>query len=114
MAKRTLVIERDRWIRGDMDIPSVLWDKEENAGCCLGHYAHKVSGISQNDLDYICLPDQLIGLTKRTTILSRPEFESFCNQAVKINDNRNLAWNTREAQIKKLFREHLDTEVIFK
>ena len=109
-------INRKKWLRGNKNpegnqFTPYLWNKECNAGCCLGHVIHQTNKVPYKDLNGLSSPENYF---QRGSILTDYLGEyygadqvtannSFAQQAMKINDNSFISEEKREQRLIELF-----------
>ena len=112
-------IDRKKWLRGNKDPQGneasvYLWNKECNAGCCLGHVIHQTNKVPYNNLHQLSSPEDFF---HRTSILTNyyPEYygdesavanNSFAQLAMRVNDNKDYTEEHREKKLIELFLEN--------
>ena len=97
-------VKRSKWARGGKNGKARLRNKDGNM-CCLGFVCRKL-GAKVADINQQYFPSNTIFNSKfLETFPSDPETgRMFENIAAHINDDADLAPNTREAHLKELFR----------
>lgn len=104
-------IDRKKWLRGVGPYSSKLWDKEQQLGCCLGHFIHQTSKCSWNELQDIKAPNKCFKKPSKNNILTRLDLHNIVrntelsSQAMRINDNVYISNANRESQLINLFKE---------
>lgn len=109
-----LKIDRSRWRSG--------WESPTKSGsgttcllnergymCCLGFYCLAL-GYAKNDIRDIDDPSMLYEIDLIEEWLSANHWERL-QELVEVNDHRGLTRQEREAEVKRLFRPHV--EVVF-
>lgn len=106
-----LVIERDKWIRGNEE-ESMLLRPSDGKMCCLGFYSLAL-GLDKNDIHGAFCPSELGTETYPDWLVisewaeyledDRAIDTSFCNEIMTTNDRKSLAEDEREALLKELF-----------
>lgn len=117
---KTITISRKKWLRGDDngEVANVLWCKDRNAGCCLGHVIHQTQRCTWNDMLDIDTPAGLYDANEiRSSILTTMTEEEvqdnvLSGKAMAINDGV-MRETTRERRLTKLFKSH-GIKLVFK
>jgi hypothetical protein len=119
-----LIIERDKWLRGEGMICSRLLRKSDGKKCCLGFYALQC-GADPNDIRGVATPTW-INAPSRTALREShgswlfddvatnmlPNTSKSCELLMIINDDENLEDSEREQKIAAIFAEY-EVEVKF-
>lgn len=126
---KTLKIDRNKWSRGKTINTSIneagfprtwLWDKQVNAGCCLGHYCIQLAEFNIDLLDTYGEPRELAdihgenieGLTLQDEDGYGAKHTEFSDEAMDINDDQDITNEQREASLITLFAKN-DIELSF-
>lgn len=97
-----LVIERSKWLRGDMD--SYLYRTEDSKMCCLGFLACAV-GYTQDEISDSCNPASLPGDRFPGTIVNDKGKDTYLTNAlINVNDNLDIQDADRERILKDMFK----------
>lgn len=121
-----LVIDRNKWLRGEGGAVSALRRKSDSKMCCLGFFAKEL-GYEDDMINDRSSPEDF--LTARVTPNYWPkwavneEYEDgedpyrtdTCDlmDLMKINDDEHMSDEEREGEIKRLFAEHgVDVEFV--
>lgn len=120
-----LVIERDKWLRGDQVAlgGSYLLRKSDGKMCCLGFYC-KAKGVAEKDIRGISTPSGLYQLRDESLpeLLELPDDivddehraknNDICDELMDVND-RKMDEKEREKDIIRLFSK-INVDVEFK
>ena len=109
---KKVTIKRSKWMRGTGG--GVLWHKETNTGCCLGHICKQISRKTEAELEGNHNPvDVLKGASVMTNATYDDYFHKwnvedkpFIVEAIIINDKVDMLETDREQQLKTLFRKN--------
>jgi len=110
-----LVIDRQKWLRGEGTEKSYLLRSEDGKMCCIGFYS-LACGMNKNDIIEITaidearekgriVPEQMEWLAKRTSptsVISTTD----ANYLMAINDDPDYTDSYREQRITKEFATH--------
>jgi hypothetical protein len=108
-------INRKKWIRGKYSpegefVETSLWDPNIEAGCCLGHAIHQVSGCSWKKLSFVSSPQGILKgksfLTTRDHGYSEVYNNALAKDAMEINDNSSISDKIREKRLISLFKKN--------
>lgn len=96
------VIERSKWIRGEVGAKLL---KEDGRMCCLGFISNQC-GVPTSQLLNKSYPESVRRFRNRIPfLLDEGDNSPLANVAMKINDN-DIDEYSREAQLKRLFKKH--------
>lgn len=122
--KKTIRIDRKKWARGGNEAMNLLWDKEVQKGCCLGHVIHQTSRCAWDALDQKGCPDEVFKKDSLLTIKSDPYTytcqytgktltedgivadSELAKKAMQINDAASITEKQREQRLTELFAKH--------
>ena len=103
-------VKRSKWVRGSKEAKygRVGLLNENGNMCCLGFVCKKL-GASNDDIYGVGFPSGVLNSQTTTKFLDMFPDDSdthrqYEDDAAEINDDKDLAPNTREARLKKLFR----------
>lgn len=108
-------IDREKWIRGGYSpegesVQTSLWDPNINAGCCLGHAIHQVSGRTWEQLSFKSSPQRILKgksfLTEWDAEFSSVDNNALAEDAMEINDDSSISDKMREKALIKLFKKN--------
>jgi len=113
-------IDRKKWLRGyknpeGNESTPYLWNNECNAGCCLGHVIHQTNKVPYNKLDQLSSPENFFHRTSILTDYHLSDYygdeatvanNSFAQQAMRVNDNKDYTEEQRENKLIELFLEN--------
>jgi len=113
-------IDRKMWLRGFKNssgdiMTAVLFKKDQNAGCCLGHFIHQTTKCGWSKLNNLSTPEDYYTKANKKNPLVYKVMDDFIHRvsnsrftrgAMKINDNQHISDQKREENLKALFLEY--------
>lgn len=110
---KTLVIQRDRWARGEWLGGSVLFRERDNKMCCLG-FLGLGCGITETSMNEVGFPSTIRSHHWPDKLfVEAPNACLWEDVLARINDEEGCSEEEREAWIKAGFLELFDIDLTF-
>jgi hypothetical protein len=107
-----LIIDRNKWLRGEGDEDSYLLRSSDGKMCCLGFLA-KECGHADCEISDVCAPPKIRNRKSKMNDLVEGSLPSgLCSELMMENDDQGKSDSYREMFIKEKLSE-LDIEVEF-
>ena len=110
--KYNVRINRDKWLRGETNGNSCLWNNYMDAGCCLGHAIKQTHHYSEDRILNNGTPETIFSKESFYTILRDSPWDGgkiidnkdWVSQAIEINDDEEISDCEREKRLTGVFK----------
>jgi hypothetical protein len=113
-----LIIDRQKWLRGEGSQDSYLLRPTDGKMCCFGFYCLAISGKIEYLIGNKSPEDIMDHIPSDNWLLSKNSYDNGthnspdCYRAMQYNDDGSISEDERESNIKHIFAKH-DVEVEF-